>query len=252
MKRFAILLAIVPLAFAVPSAWADWKPGDPYKMHYPQLPDPTGWDVNATWPKVLADDWRCTETGPVSDIHFWGSYYNDQQVPIESIHLSIHKDIPADPAGGYSRPGELLWERDLLPGQWTQRVYGQGPQGWYDPNTGQYIPNNHNLIWQYNVDPILDPFIQQVGEIYWLDISVKLPPGVAPVWGWKTSREHFNDDAVWTDVDGTAAPFWRELRDPLDGHSLDLAFVITPESASLMLLAAGGLMTLGRRRSTRH
>ena len=55
---------------AVP-ALADWDIGDGHKMHYPQLPDPNGWDVNLTGNKVF-DDWRCGGSGPVDDIHFWG------------------------------------------------------------------------------------------------------------------------------------------------------------------------------------
>jgi hypothetical protein len=65
------------------------------KMHYPQLPDEYGWDVNATYPLVLADDWQCTETGYIKDIHFWGSYLNDLPGEILGFILSIHKDIPA-------------------------------------------------------------------------------------------------------------------------------------------------------------
>lgn len=56
----------------------DWGPGDDYKMHFPQLPDPTGWDVYAVAQLpgfsdvVLSDDFRCSETGWIKDIHFWG------------------------------------------------------------------------------------------------------------------------------------------------------------------------------------
>ena len=36
---------------------ADWTAGeDDHKMHYPQLADESGWDVNATFPYFLADD----------------------------------------------------------------------------------------------------------------------------------------------------------------------------------------------------
>ena len=49
--------------------------GEPveHKMHFPQLPDEDGWDVNAT-DMCLADDWECSETGYVTDVHFWGSW----------------------------------------------------------------------------------------------------------------------------------------------------------------------------------
>ena len=29
------------------SARADWDKGDDHKMHWPQLPDPNGWDVDS-------------------------------------------------------------------------------------------------------------------------------------------------------------------------------------------------------------
>jgi Dockerin type I domain len=66
-----------------------------HKMHYPQLPDETGWDVNATYPLVLADDWECSETGYVKDIHFWGSWMHGEETEILYFILSIHDDIPA-------------------------------------------------------------------------------------------------------------------------------------------------------------
>jgi hypothetical protein len=246
-RVFLGVVGVIAVCIIAAPTRADWNLGDPYKMHYPQLPDPQGWDVNATFPKVLADDWKCTETGPVGDIHFWGSWRHDQQYPIQSIHVSIHSDVPADPAIGYSHPGDLLWQRDFFPGQWTERRWGTGDQGWLDPNTGEAVRPDHFGIWQYNIVDIPDPFTQKRGTIYWLDISVKLPAGVAPWWGWKTSLQHFNDDAVWSDFVSPTVP-WRELRDPFTGQSLDLAFVITPEPASLALLGLGGLTMLRRPR----
>ena len=73
--------AIVVLAVAVlfgPAALADWDEGDPHKMHYPQLPDPNGWDVEiSSWSHEIADDWMCSASGPVDDLHFWYSTMDD-------------------------------------------------------------------------------------------------------------------------------------------------------------------------------
>src|SRR3990172_9328291 len=90
-------------------------------MHYPQLPDltSTGMDVNATFPKVLADDFLCTSTGPITDIHIWGSWLNDNRPPVANFRLSIHADIPAGPNNPYSRPGEQLWPGPLDAGEWS-------------------------------------------------------------------------------------------------------------------------------------
>jgi len=233
MKRALLLLAATGLM--VCAAVADWDPGDPYKMHYPQLPDPTGWDVNGTYPKVLADDWMCTETGPVSDVHFWGSWRSDLVGQISRIHLSIHANVP-DP--GFSHPGELLWQHDFFPGEWTERIYGTGAQGWYNPNTGEFVHPDHTTFFQYNIEDIPDPFVQEQDQIYWLDISVVVEDPLNTMWGWKTSLDHWEDDAVWSDIGGD----WTPLVDPLTGASLDMAFVITPEPASFGLLLLGAWM----------
>jgi hypothetical protein len=78
MKTPITFLAMACVALLAAPAIADWNPGDGHKMHFPQLPDEDGWDVNATTngdPYVcLADDWMCSQTGPVEDIHFWGSW----------------------------------------------------------------------------------------------------------------------------------------------------------------------------------
>lgn len=59
------------------------------------------------------------------------------------------------------------------------------------------------------------------------------------VWGWKTSEQHWNDDATW--VDNDSRPNWKELRDPLNpSQSLDMAFVLTvavPEPRAWGMLA---------------
>lgn len=246
VKRL-ILTTCLCVLFAAGTALADWNVGDPYKMHHPQLPDPFGWDVYATYPKILADDWHCIETGPVEDIHLWGSWREDLEGTITSIYVSIHDNIPAGPGGAdYSQPGKLLWERVFGPDEFTVRDYGTGDQGWFNPNTGEYIMPDHKMFHQINIEYIRDPFIQKECNIYWLDITVTATGPVAePIWGWKTSREHFMDDAVFTDIE---IPDWRPLFDPT-GETLDLAFVITPEPTTIALLGLGSLVFLRKRRA---
>jgi len=245
-----IVLSATGVVIFTPSAQADWVPSDGHKMHFPQLPDENGWDVNATMPKVLADDWMCSSTGPIKDIHFWGSWRRGITGQITNVRLSIHSNIAAGP-NGYSAPGELLWYWDgpvtnLVP------IDPQAQEGWYDPNTGQYNRPDHTNYFQYNVVDFPNPFIQQQGTIYWLDIQVQVADPVNTHWGWKTADlskyplphtgQHFMDDAVWTDWTGGPAPLpgqWHELVDPITGQSLDLAFVITPEPGSLALVGVG-------------
>ena len=250
-------VAAATLALLVPAAArADWTEEDGHKMHYPQLPDPTGWDINMTG-FTVADDWRCSGSGPVDGIHFWVSWHDDGGHPtnIMNVHLSVHADVP-DPDGpgpAYSMPGALLWQRDVpLPMlQFTGPFVGL--QGWYDPAIDYFGTADHNLYWQINVPVTVDPFIQTMDEIYWLDINLAVDS--AQPAGWKTSVTNFNDDAVWWDPDPGV---WRELHDPLEPtQSLDVAFVIVPEpgtaalGGAAALVLAGVLRQRGRRRA-RH
>lgn len=233
-----LLVVVWAACLAAVPALADWNPGEPHKMHFPQLPDPMGWDVNDTCPKVLADDWLCTGTGPVTDVHFWGSWEYDQIGELCSVELSIHAN---DLSGPFSRPGDLLWSACFVPPQFTVRPYGTGDQGWYDPNTGVWRRPDHFQYFQVNIEDIPNPFVQVEGNIYWLDVSVFTQGGV---WGWKTSYAHFMDDAVWGDF---PAPIWEPLVDPITGRTIDLAFVITPEPGALAILGLSALALLRRR-----
>ena len=256
MKIATILMIITVLAFVSAPAAADWDGTMPAK--WVQLPDltPEGIDIYnmenvAGTRKILADDFLCQDPIPITDVHFWGSWKYDEVGIINNVHLSFHKDIPAG-AGGvdYSMPGELLWQRDFGPAEFTIAGPFHSPdEDWYNPNTGEYLPNNHQNAWQINIVDIRDPFPQEGTPdqeiVYWLDIVVKAEYGE---WGWKTSMDHWNDDAVWSD-DGEQ---WNELRYP-DGHpfhpeSIDLAFVITPEPGTMCLLVLGGIGALLRRR----
>ena len=209
----------------------DWREGQPHKMHWPQLPDltPLGLDVDVT--PQLADDFRCTQSGPITDIHLWGGFARDavpNQTEAMIFELSVYSDIPAT-ADAWSRPGQLLWVRQFNPGQYNVRYVTDGDVGWFDPHSGYYDPCDHWETYQYNFCIDEDPFIQEAGRVYWLGARVMDAAGNVLWFGWRNTppKWHWNDAGVYLD----AANTWQPLAYPADhelaGKKMDLAFVIT-------------------------
>ena len=246
---------------------ADWDVGDPHKMHFPQLPDlQNGMNVLATRSLTIADDFLCTETGYITDIHIWGSWLGDL-FPVDpasgnsgpgeiAFRLAIKKDIPADESpNDFSIPGELLWQRNILPGEFQTRFWTTSVERFFDPDQNEVIGQDTE-VYQYNF--LFDEdvaFFQEEGNIYWLQVQAYDPNDTDRVdhdalFGWKTSADHWNDDSVWghlVPLQALPSP-WGELTDPETRVSLDQAFVITPEPATLIVMTAAGLALLLRRR----
>ncbi|MCC6962076.1 MAG: dockerin type I repeat-containing protein [candidate division Zixibacteria bacterium] len=222
---------------------ADWDPADGHKMHFPQLPDEIGWDVNATQPVVLADDWQCSETGYVKDIHFWGSWKGGLEGAIQSFVLSIHADIPAEQSPtGYSMPGATLWEytvTDFVP----VPIDPPTMEGWYDPSTGLVLNNDHGNYYQYNVFlPREQWFFQQAGTIYWLNISAIVVGPQDVQWGWKSTTNHWNDDAVWANWGSLN---WVEMYEPTTGPIINPFFISIDPAGNFAGGGGGGAYGAG-------
>ena len=271
--KYARLVTVLVVVFSVGStALADWDPGDGHKMHFPQLPDIShnGMDVLATWGlgdaganqfgKIVADDWRCSESGLVSDIHIWGSWLYDRlpegadgtaSAKNVRFKLSIHEDVPAgadpEPNVTWSHPGQEVWQRvfEVDDPQVAARRYATLPVGeeekFYDPNTKEIIGSD-TQVWQYNfllTDNAADPlFHQEEGKIYWLDVQadpIDDNTTQPPLFGWKTSDrnrypdpwngQHFMDDAVFGDnIEFGGPPIgfppWIDMHYPV-GHEFE-------------------------------
>jgi len=204
-------------------------------VQFPDLQSETGMDVNASLPYFLADDFLCTETSPITDIHVWGSWHNDMlpfgDPDLVIFTVVIHADIPADESPtGYSMPGEALAGWTFNPGDFIAQPWQEGtPEGWFDP-PDYWEPVGDFTCWQYNfsINPVV-AFIQQGTPdepiVYWLAVQA-MPLDPSAHFGWKTSLDHWNDDAVWAVGPAT----WGELiypqGHPFEGESIDLAFVI--------------------------
>ncbi len=219
-----------------------------HKMHFPQFPDPAGWDVNMTHTAKIADDWMCTEAGLVEHIRFWISW-TDDLVPDGwegvGFGIEIFSDIPTNQSPtGYSMPGDLLWSKDVAHGEYGLEPAFVHPQGWFDPYLPGHIFWDHEECFQADIVVKENPFLQQEGTIYWLVITAYMPAEDGYIIGWKTSLDHFNDVAVYYSHNPDIP--WEMLIDPaIDEptaeHGLSMAFVINgspaPQTFNLTVVA---------------
>jgi len=256
MKPLRItILALVGGLFSAGLAVAAWSPGDEHSMHYPQMPDPNGWDICLKTEGLSSsfwDDWQCTSPAAVTGIDFWVSFegYNSSDPPpLPALTVGFYEDVPADPPGvPFSRPGDRLKYWNFTPpAEVAIRHAGTGLQGWHDPKINGYTTyDDHTEYFQVSVDLTgRTPFVPEVGTTYWLYVNAA---ATDPRMGWKTSGDHFQANAVW----GYGSGYRYELTDPGTGGPLGLAFVITPEPG-MFALAAIGLagpvgLAFGRRR----
>ncbi|MBN1972272.1 MAG: hypothetical protein JW787_01435 [Sedimentisphaerales bacterium] len=212
----------------------DWRYGYPHKMHWPQLPDfgTAGMDVDASQ-AILADDFKCTATGPINDIHFWASFENDI-LPANganslSFEIKIYSDKPAS-ANSWSSPESILWSRIFNPGDYTVRQIRNRLSDWFDPLMLVNSADNHRQAFQYNFCVKNNPFIQEEGTIYWLSIREIRSENAIHKLGWKTTTKklRWNDNAVYS-VPGAAAwlPMYYPKAHEYEGQSINLAFSIT-------------------------
>jgi hypothetical protein len=205
-------------------------------VKYVQPPNvDSGIDVDAVINRsgVLADDFPCTMTGPITDIHIWGSWVNDNFDPNAQFILSIWSDVPASPLGGFSHPGELLWTQNYNPGEYVVCPFTLAREPFDEPGS-PLVPfgtstNLHYLCF----NAIGTNVFKQTGTPnaptnYWLSVSEIPGPGTGNpfLFGWKTSLIHSNDTAV----SSTAAPYppptaWNPMSTPQGGF-VDFAFKV--------------------------
>jgi hypothetical protein len=257
-KGFWIFVAAIFFCVIIAPVKADWYLTDNHKMHNPQLPDPNGWDVanynninDGMRPLPLADDWLCTETCYVTDIHIWGSWNGDRKGEIESFDVEIRSDYPA-----IGHPGELLWRHTFSGSEIKECYWGNGSQGWWKfIHQDYYSPGinwqgyDHNDTWQYNlhIDNSTKAFIQQKGTTYWLAITPHVSSS-GYEFGWKTSKNLWGDDFAvgWPCQYPKVSIRWWSISQIPRTPSYSLAFVIDgpPLAPEVPLLTPTGLIAL--------
>jgi len=244
MKYLYLLTIVALVAILSGASRADW--GDPIKWSQNQLDEwlaPSYIDPDMLTTPQSADDFLCTETGYITDIHFWGLCLHDAQLSNDKVtgfRVSFYGDVPKS-NNDASHPGDLLWRKDFGTG-----VY-------------QYLGSSE---WRINI-PQADWFLQQGSRmdpmVYWIGIQgITEANCYADRFYWRF-RDHgagsWNDDAAY--CDNSQYPPWYNwglqpgLDDPqrYDGllpdgwQSIDMAFELSgrpvPEPSSLLALLSG-------------
>ncbi|RKY43261.1 MAG: hypothetical protein DRP85_00265 [Candidatus Makaraimicrobium thalassicum] len=239
MKRSLIILAAAFLLIGI-SVQADAQ-GD---IKWSQKPDwAEGYDILSYDTKPLvADDFECLDGKPVTDIHWWGSYTDDpgtDQSPSTAFQIKFWRDVPATTTT-FSHPGQCLHTVDI-------DAFSGYKDDW------QILAEHHGYRWDANIT--WSPFDQTQGTIYWISIAAQPDPANPndesyKTWGWKTSNDHWNDEAV---VDKNGQGIWESLGEHKynQGKKIDMAFELTtPEPVSSVLFLMGGvsLAYFGRKR----
>ena len=219
-----------------------------------QRPDlSTGMAVNTTnnqehFPEMgaqmLADDFACRTTAPLTDISIWGSWCRSGAVfdlgilaadkpDHVTFTLSIHEDIPAPPSPRpanvpmnphYSRPGKVLWTRQFNADECVvettlghaEAYYSPGITFYYDPLRPvesiyrSWDPTPVPIYkYSFHIDP-REAFIQQGRAnnqvVYWL--SVQATPMDETPWGEPVLRFGWMTTPVETHWNDNAVWVW--------------------------------------------
>ena len=219
---------------------------------YKQPPKTSGYGIDIRCDRlnmisrILADDFVCSASGPITKIVLFSSYYDDFIWTVDTINIRIYDNIP-DPDGEgpqISRPGELLWQADFNrdEGEFTESLYYEIPAltipakaWWWDPAGGvDPVANNDKKTMRYDIlIPPDEAFIQQGApceqKTYWLAVyaNFKWVLWPMPAFGWKTATTSQNATAVWSNDNGST---WNELKyppaHPSAGNPIDFSFRI--------------------------
>lgn len=208
---------------------------------------------------LVADDFVCTVADPITDIHWWGSYWqppyatpasdywNDPSlsggVPVlppvvSAFVITIYDDVPiaSDPLSTtmpFGHPGNILYTTTLQIADINVTLAG------VIDRTGNTVigDTGDEAVWRYDAD-LATVFQQTPGTRYWLSIQAVTENESSIQWGWHGADGLVDNNAVQA---GPAAAWgtpyvteWVLMPDK------DMAFELTiPEPMTAGLLGAG-------------
>ncbi len=217
-------------------------------VKYVQWPNTnTGYDFwdSSKWPTLpdgpwfLADDFICTNTGYITDLHLWGSWQGDANyAQYTTFWLGLFTDEPTNASNAFSHPGNLIWEQCFTPGDYSEFLWGANSGNFLDPGSPNTVWGADSQVWYYSFYPT-NPPVQHgtpfAPKTYWLGVfaQVNFQGSSAFEFGWHTTTNLQNDISVhapWVFGSCPASlpqpgPSWTPTYDP-SGKPVDLAFAI--------------------------
>ena len=245
--RLSVLSLVLTTLLAVAAAAGSPIPG----AKYSQLPNNvTGYAYSSQTSltyvlSYMADDWTCPDGLPITDIHWWGSYwlkpngtttvYSDwlQNAPnggIDGFVISIWDDAALQPGELFRHPGNVLATLNF-----------SGDCGETPVATTQH----GKTVYQYYVD--LDPadwFHQEQGKVYWLSIQAVLNASADDKqWGW---QEGLGPSPIGV---GYAVQQFKSMGPgwyvPCGGHDLAFELTAVPEPGGFLAMTVGVIGIVG-------
>ncbi len=270
MLRFPLaLIAVVLLALT-----AGVQAGPAIFSQSPDL-GPLGFDYSsdrflprtANDESLVADDFVCLLGDPITDVHWWGSYWQAPYTTpasdywtdpslaggapllpatVTGFNITIYDHVPVaiDPLTTpmpFAHPGASLYSATVPIADVTISLAG------VIDRTGDLIIGNFGdeAVWRYDVD-LAVPFNQTAGTTYWLSIQA-ITDDTAVQWGWHSADTLTGFNAT---QGGPAALWGAPYANPwVLMVDKDMAFELTvPEPFTAGLLGIGLAVVLGCRR----
>jgi hypothetical protein len=245
-----IVCVFALLSLFVAPAWADW-PNSVVKWGQPGTDDYGGasWIDDQNGAAICADDFLCTSTSPVIDIHFGG--FSQTSTP-NQFRITFWSDVPKSP-NDESHPGELLYDQLINPA---------------DPNDPLKLGWQHMNDYDYSINLPQEQWFHQEGTpenpiVYWIGIQGVMPSdGLGDNFYWffrNRNENNWGDDAAFASDYFGYTPWYNwgfpsaepgTGTDLYDGpfptnwyKSADMNFTLTtvPEPGTLVLLGIAGL-----------
>ena len=162
-------------------------------------------------------------------------------VALSSGHLTVQWPQDSAPPGKFARLEDVVGRVTAIPLSTGEPVMESklAPKGVIPGLTALLHPEKRAMTVKVDEASGVAGFLNPDNRV---DVVVTVDKGE---FGWKTSTNHWNDGAVYWSA--TAGEEWQKV----DCGFIDMAFVITPEPATLALLAVGVCALLRRRRKSR-